>query len=114
MAKLWPGFWVQFGMIGALYSLMGLWGIPHLRDVHGLSREFAADHMTVMLVCFTVGFLFFGWITDLTWTGTIENGIRIYSKTDYYHGFIAMLIFTLMALWAGFRIKETNCRNIYT
>jgi len=36
--RLWPGFWVQLGMIGGLYSFMGLWGVPYLRDVHGLSR----------------------------------------------------------------------------
>ena len=40
--KVWPGFWVQFGMIGGLYSFMGLWGVPYLRDVHGLSRVYAA------------------------------------------------------------------------
>jgi len=200
---IWPGFWIQLGMIGALYSFMGLWGVPYLRDVHGLGRESAADHMTVMLLCFALGSLFFGWfsdkigrrkplilsgivsytaswlifmylpwspgiqgfflfgglgfsgacfvltfaaakeiihpdlsgmavsvvntgcfvgtalmqplfgfIADFTWNGTLENGIRIYSSTDYHHGFLAMLGFTLIALVAGFRIKETYCRNI--
>jgi len=201
---IWPGFWIQLGMIGALYSFMGLWGVPYLRDVHGLSREYAADHLTVMLLSFALGSLFFGWfsdkigrrkplilsgvviytlswltlmylawspgiqgfilfgclgfsgaafvltfaaakeiihpdlsgmavsvvntgcfvgtalmqplfgfIADFTWNGTIENGIRIYSSTDYHHGFMAMLGFTLIALVAGFRIKETYCKNIY-
>jgi MFS family permease len=55
----------------------------------------------------------FGYIADFTWSGTLANGIRIYSATDYYHGFIAMLIFSLLALLASFKIKETNCRNIY-
>jgi sugar phosphate permease len=64
LTRLWPGFWVQFGMIGALYSFMGLWGIPYLRDVHGLARESAADHITVMLLSFAVGSLCFGWISD--------------------------------------------------
>jgi sugar phosphate permease len=204
MVRLWPGFWVQFGMIGALYSFMGLWGVPYLRDVHGLTTEYAAEHITVMLLCFALGSLFFGWfsdrigkrkplivssvmtfilswllfmytpwspgtlgfiifgflgfsgsgfvltfaaaketahpelsgmavsvvntggflgtalmqplfgyIADFTWSGTLANGIRIYSATDYYHGFIAMLIFSLLALLASFKIKETNCRNIY-
>ncbi|WP_022668763.1 MFS transporter [Desulfospira joergensenii] len=62
--RIWPGFWVQFGMIGGLYSFMGLWGIPYLRDVHGLTRGTAADHMTVMLLSFAVGALFFGWFSD--------------------------------------------------
>ena len=61
---IWPGFWVQFGMVGGLYTFMGLWGIPYLRDVHGLQRSSAADYMTVMLLCFAFGSLFFGWFSD--------------------------------------------------
>ncbi len=201
--RLWPGFWVQFGMIGGLYSFMGLWGVPYLRDVHGLDRAYAANHMTTMLLCFAVGALFFGWfsdrigrrkpilitcvlgytcswlvliyapwapgvsgfflfgvmgfagsgfvltfaaakeiihpnlsgmavsvvntgcfigtalmqplfgyIADLSWDGTIENGIRIYSQTDYYHGFIVMLIFAAIAVIGSFRLRETYCQNI--
>ena len=204
VSRLWPGFWVQFGMVGALYSFMGLWGVPYLRDVHGLGREYAADHITVMLLSFAVGSLFFGWfsdrigkrkpllvfsvviytltwllfmytswspgiigfllfgvlgfsgsgfvltfaaakesahpelsgmavsvvntgcfigtalmqplfgyLTDRTWAGTIENGIRIYSAIDYHQGFVAMLVFALIALVAGFKIEETHCRNTY-
>ncbi|MGB3223054.1 MAG: MFS transporter [Desulforhopalus sp.] len=199
---LWPGFWVQFGMIGGLYSFMGLWGIPYLRDVHGLDRSLAANHMTTMLLCFAVGALFFGWfsdrigrrkpiliscvlgytlswiilmysswspglyglllfgfmgfagsgfvltfaaakeiihpslsgmavsvvntgcfigtalmqplfgyIADLSWDGTIENGIRIYTQTDYYHGFLLMLAFAIIAVVGSFRLRETYCRN---
>jgi MFS family permease len=205
MGKLWPGFWVQFGMIGSLYAFMGLWGIPYLRDVYQLSRESAADHLTVMLLSFAVGSLGFGWfsdrigrrkpliilsvllytlswlffmygpwspglsgyvlfgflglwgsgfvltfaaakeiahpelsgmavsvvntgcfigtalmqplfgyLADLAWVGTLENGIRVYSAADYQRGFIAMLIFTLVALAAGFSIQETHCRNVYS
>ena len=62
--RLWPGFWVQLGMIGGLYSFMGLWGVPYLKDVHGLSRSAAADYMTVMLISFAVGSLLFGWFSD--------------------------------------------------
>ncbi len=61
---IWPGFWVQLGMIGGLYSFMGLWGVPFLRDVYGLTRTRAADHMTVMLLSFAVASLFFGWFSD--------------------------------------------------
>lgn len=204
VTRLWPGFWVQFGMVGALYSFMGLWGIPYLRDVHGLSREYAADHITIMLLSFAAGSFFFGWfsdrigkrkplivlsvatytltwllfmyapwspgaagfllfgilgfsgsgfvltfaaakesahpelsgmavsvvntgcfigtalmqplfgyLADRTWDGTIANSLRIYAATDYHQGFMAMLFFALMALVAGFIIKETHCRNIY-
>lgn len=62
--KVWPGFWIQFGMIGGLYALMGLWGVPYLKDVYGLDRTYAANHMTVMLLSFAFGALFFGWFSD--------------------------------------------------
>lgn len=62
--RLWPGFWVQFGMTGGLYAFMGLWGIPYLKDVHGLDRGAAADHITAMLLSFAFGSLFFGWFSD--------------------------------------------------
>lgn len=62
--RVWPGFWVQFGMIGSLYSFMGLWGIRYLQDVHAIDRSLAAQHMTVMLLSFAAGALFFGWLSD--------------------------------------------------
>ncbi len=62
--QVWPGFWVQFGMIGSLYSFMGLWGVRYLQDVHSIDRAYAAHHMTIMLLCFAVGSLFYGWLSD--------------------------------------------------
>ncbi len=62
--RVWPGFWVQFGMIGSLYSFMGLWGIRYLQDVHAIDRTMAAHHMTIMLLSFAAGALFFGWLSD--------------------------------------------------
>lgn len=200
--RIWPGFWVQFGMLGGLYAFMGLWGIPYLRDVHGLERSFAANHITVMLLCFAFGALSIGWfsdkmgkrkplliscvlsytlswllliysswqpgltgfilfgfmgfsgsgivltfaaakeiiapelsgmavsvvntgcfvgtalmqplfgfVADLSWDGTIVDSIIVYSSTDYYHGFLLMLFFSLIAIIGAFRVRETYCQN---
>ncbi len=62
--SLWPGFIVQFGMIGSLYAFMGLWATPFLMDVAGMERHLAAKHLTAMLAAFAVGSLVFGWISD--------------------------------------------------
>lgn len=62
--RLWPGFWVQFGMIGGLYSFMGLWAIPYLRDMYSFDRGEAARYLTLMLVAFALGSLFLGWLSD--------------------------------------------------
>ncbi len=201
--RVWPGFWVQFGAIGGLYALMGLWGVPYLRDVHGLARPQAANYMTIMLLSFAVGALFFGWfsdrvgrrkpvlvagmslytaawlllmfsgwsaglagqaifalmgfggasfvitfasakevihpelsgmavsvvntgcfagtalvqplfgwIADRTWDGRVVDGVRVYSRIDYQHGFWLMLAFALLGLGASFLLRETYCRNI--
>ncbi|MBU0970153.1 MAG: MFS transporter [Proteobacteria bacterium] len=202
--RVWPGFWVQLGMIGSSYAFMGLWGMPYLRDVHGLSRAVAADHMTIQLFSFAVGALFWGWVSDkigkrkpflllaaaayvlswfmlmyltwtpgiegfiifgfmgfcasgfvitfaaakeivhpqlsgmgvsvvntgcfigtalaqpllgyiadLTWDGTLADGVRIYSAADYHNGFLAMVLFSIIALAAAFRLRETHCRNCF-
>lgn len=202
--RVWPGFWVQLGMIGSSYAFMGLWGMPYLRDVHNLSRAFAANHMTVQLLSFALGALFWGWVSDkigrrkpflisaaaayvlswfmlgylpwtpgitgyiifafmgfsasgfvitfaaakeivhpqlsgmgvsvvntgcfigtaltqplfgyiadLTWDGTMAKGVRIYSANDYHNGFIAMIIFSIIALAAAFKVRETFCRNSF-
>ena len=202
--RIWPGFWVQFGMVGGLYSFMGLWGIPYLRDVHGLSSSYAANHLTTMLLSFAFGALFFGWfsdrigkrkpllamcvaayvvcllvltfvpfqaglqslllfalmgiagsgfvltfalakevihpnlsgmavsvvntgcfigtaltqplfgyLADRTWSGTVLDGVRIYSAADYQSGFFLMLAFGILAVFGALRVHETHCRNIY-
>jgi sugar phosphate permease len=61
---IWPGFIVNFGTTGGLYAFMGLWGMPYLRDVKGFERPEAAAYMTLMLMGFALGCLFFGWFSD--------------------------------------------------
>jgi sugar phosphate permease len=60
----WPGFWVNLGVTGNMFSFVGLWGVPLLRDVHGLSRAEASGYTTVSLVSFAVGCMAMGWISD--------------------------------------------------
>jgi MFS family permease len=60
----WPGFWVNLGVTGNMFSFVGLWGVPLLQDVHGLARGDAALYTTVSLVCFAVGCLVLGWLSD--------------------------------------------------
>ncbi|WP_127475209.1 MFS transporter [Sulfurivermis fontis] len=62
--RVWPGFWFNFGMAGGLFAFAGLWGIPLLRDVHGLSRDAAAQYTTLTLLAMALGTLLLGWISD--------------------------------------------------
>lgn len=62
--RIWPGFWSNFGVLGSAYAFMGLWGIPYLKDGHGMTRAQAASCVTVMLFASAFGALFAGWISD--------------------------------------------------
>lgn len=198
---IWPSFWIHFGILGGLYSFMGLWGIRYLRDVQELPLSGAARYMTILLLSFAVGTLcfgwlsdrfgqrkpillagiplytglwllhmfsgwgpgaaglwlfgllgftgasfvvtfpcikeavhpelsgmavsivnagcflgtalmqpLFGWIADRTWDGTLQSGVRVYSRMDYQHGFLLMLVYMLIALCAATALRERPAR----
>ena len=62
--RTWPGFLAQFGQIGAYLSWGGLWAIPYLREVHGMERQLAAWHVSLMIVCFALSSLAVGALSD--------------------------------------------------
>jgi sugar phosphate permease len=200
---VWPGFWVMFGITGTLFAFAGLWGVPLMRDVHGLARTDASLYTTSTLLgfalsalacgwlsdrlgrrkpvilgsavlsalCwlallylpwgpgisglllygvlgvaaggFVVGYaaakevlppavsgmaialvntgLFlgaaimqpaFGWMLDLTWDGTLVDGVRVYAWGDYRNGLWLSFGFACLAVLASLRVRETRCRNI--
>ena len=55
----------------------------------------------------------FGYLADLSWDGTTENGIRIYIEQDYRNGLLLMIIFAVLAFLGSLRIRETFARNQY-
>jgi sugar phosphate permease len=60
----WPGFLPNLGIGGSLFAFAGLWGIPYLRDVHGMDRSVAASHTTLLLFSFAVGAMLSGMLSD--------------------------------------------------
>jgi sugar phosphate permease len=54
----------------------------------------------------------FGWIMDLTWSGTLANGVRVYGFADYRTGFFLILGCVALAIGASTFFHETRCRNI--
>ncbi len=62
--RVWPGFFVNFGMAGGLFAFAGLWGVPLLRDGFGLTRNEAANYTTVTLLAMAIGTLITGWLSD--------------------------------------------------
>lgn len=61
---IWPGFVVMFGVIGTTLAFVGLWLVPMMQDVHGLSRTAAANCATIMLLSTALGSFFAGSVSD--------------------------------------------------
>lgn len=62
--ETWPALWPNIGIGGTLFAFNGLWAVPYLRDVHGLSRAIAALHVSVLIVGFAAGAFFVGLASD--------------------------------------------------
>ena len=60
----WPGFFVNVGVGGSYLAFAGLWAVPYLVDVHGMSRVAAAQHGSLLLLGVAVGALSIGLLSD--------------------------------------------------
>ncbi|MGE5027414.1 MAG: MFS transporter [Betaproteobacteria bacterium] len=60
----WPGFWVNLGISGSFFAFGGLWAVPFLQEVHGMSRSAAAAHTSMLLLGFAAGAFFVGTFSD--------------------------------------------------
>jgi len=61
---LWPGFWLMFGAGSSYITFAGLWAVPYLMQVHGMSRGTAANHTSAMLLGFALASLVVGYLSD--------------------------------------------------
>ena len=60
----WPGFFVNIGVGGSFLAFAGLWAVPYLVDVHGMSRVTAAQHTSLLLLGVAFGALAIGTLSD--------------------------------------------------
>lgn len=54
----------------------------------------------------------FGWVMDLVWDGTMVDGVRQYGWSAYRTGLWASAGFSIVAIVASLRLRETRCRNL--
>ena len=62
--RTWPSFLAFFGQVGSYLSFTGLWAIPYLHEVHGMSQQVAAWHTSLTVACFAVSALAVGALSD--------------------------------------------------
>lgn len=92
----WPGFWPNLGVGGSLFAFAGLWGIPYLRDVHGMDRGTAAGHTTLLLFSFAVGAMLCGMLSD-----------RIGKRLPVIVGWIALYVLCWVPIVFAWHLPES-------
>ena len=96
---VWPGFWVNFGITGCLLAFAGLWGVPLMRDVHGLTRGEASLYTTAALAGFAVAALFAGALSDrIGRRKPVILGAGILSCLSW----LGLILLPWSAGWSGF------------
>ncbi len=60
----WPGFFVNLGVAGSFFAFAGLWAVPYLTQVHGLTRAAASNHISVYFIGFALGCAAIGRLSD--------------------------------------------------
>ncbi len=108
--RLWPSFVYDFGITGSLFGMLGLWAVPLLRDVHGLSRGEASVYTTLATVAFALGCLIAGNLSDRLQRRrpVLQGGALAYLAVclsllflPWGPGFSGMALFVLLGLSAG-------------
>jgi MFS family permease len=51
-------------MVGCVLTFSGLWGVPYLTTLHGISPASAATLTSALLVAWAIGGPVFGWLSD--------------------------------------------------
>ena len=57
-------FVIPGGIVGCVLTFSGLWGVPYLTTLHGISPASAATLTSALLVAWAIGGPFFGWLSD--------------------------------------------------
>jgi sugar phosphate permease len=107
---VWPGFWVNFGVTGSLFAFAGLWGVPLMRDVFGLSRSDASLYTTAALAGFAIGSFLMGGLSDrigrrrpvILGAGVLSCAVWLaLMALPWGPGLSGFLLYTLLGLSAG-------------
>jgi predicted MFS family arabinose efflux permease len=98
----WPGFLVNMGIGGSFLAFAGLWAVPFLQDVYGMSSGVAAQHTSLLLLGVAIGSFVVGTISDRL--GNRRGVIRAYTALYAlsWLPWLARVEFSLLASHAWF------------
>ena len=60
----WPAVLVNFGVCGSFSAFAGLWAMPFLTQVYGMTRAVAANHVSLYFAGFALGCVILGTLSD--------------------------------------------------
>ena len=95
----WPGFFVNLGIGGSFLAWAGLWAVPFLQDVYGLSHVVAAQHASLFLLGVAVGALLIGVISDRL---ANRRGVMLAYALLYALSWLPWVFGVHAALWASY------------
>lgn len=118
----WPGFWVNIGIAGSLFAFGGLWAVPFLHDVYGMTRATATEHTSMLLMGFAFGAIFIGMISDrigrrkpvmiVAATGYVVCWILLLSGMPVRVGFSHTLFFIMGMFATGFTLSWACAKEV--
>jgi len=94
----WPCFVVNLGTGGSFLAWAGLWAVPYLQDIYGVSRVVAAQHTSLFVLGVAVGSLLVGVISDHT--GNRRSVMIVYTAL-YAASWLPWLVDARFPLWAS-------------
>ncbi|MHB1128103.1 MAG: MFS transporter [Bacillota bacterium] len=90
--RLWPLMYLTFSLFGPMMALTGVWSVPYLTQVYGLSRETATYYITFGLLPGLVCPLLVGFLSD-------RMGKRKLPVLVFVPLYIS--VWVLLAFWGG-------------
>ncbi len=84
--------------------------IAELNPIALTSTAVSVDSVTIM-VSGAIAQPFFGWIMELHWDHTMQNGAPVYSSHDFMNAMWIMPIAFVLSIFVGWLITETFCKS---
>jgi predicted MFS family arabinose efflux permease len=93
----WPPFVVNLGVGGSFLAFAGLWAVPYLQQVHGMTRVVAAQHASLMLLGVAFGSMGIGVISDRLHSrlGVMRAAVLLYTLS-----WLPWILHVQWPLWA--------------